>query len=338
MRQKASNPYISFALFPAHLPLFWHFSARPKLLVLGEALTQNFKKILRTNLRKQTSGGGRGGKSPLALVGGVEGLGLPSGSLPSGDPTRGSPASRGHWPIRAGRWPAGGHRGGAGWGGKVAFPPPRVWGRPLNPGGARPGAPAAARPSPPCARQPVRASPPRRWRPERRRGTSGSRRAPGACLAADPRPRHTDVNRSARPAPRGPRPPPPSRSARDRGGRPRGRVGAVGGVGARRARPGAGGAAPTLPSPFRQPVFPAAPTPQSPPTLPPASAGSRVGASIGLPHPGKTNSVSNRGSSCLSGGVSRAPGWTGPGISPHNNLMRQVRCYQRRFPFHRPGN
>ena len=276
MRQKASNPYISFALFPAHLPLFWHFSARPKLLVLGEALTQNFKKILRTNLRKQTSGGGRGGKSPLALVGGVEGLGLPSGSLPSGDPTRGSPASRGHWPIRAGRWPAGGHRGGAGWGGKVAFPPPRVWGRPLNPGGARPGAPAAARPSPPCARQPVRASPPRRWRPERRRGTSGSRRAPGACLAADPRPRHTDVNRSARPAPRGPRPPPPSRSARDRGGRPRGRVGAVGGVGARRARPGAGAQRPpslppsgSLSSPLLRRLSPHPPFPQPP--LGPAS-------------------------------------------------------------------
>ena len=39
------------------------------------------------------------------------------------------------------------------------------------------------------------------------------------------------------------------------------------------------------------------------PTLPPASAGFRVGASTGLPHPGKPNSVSNRGSSCLSGGV-----------------------------------
>lgn len=59
MRQKASNPYISFAPFPALLPLFWHFSARPKLLVLGEALTQNFKKILRTNLRKQTWGARR---------------------------------------------------------------------------------------------------------------------------------------------------------------------------------------------------------------------------------------------------------------------------------------
>ena len=46
MRQEASNPYVSFAPFPAPLPLFWHFSARPKLLVLGEALTQNFKKIL----------------------------------------------------------------------------------------------------------------------------------------------------------------------------------------------------------------------------------------------------------------------------------------------------
>lgn len=99
-------------------------------------------------------------------------------------------------------------------------------GSPRKPGGARPGAPAAARPARPCARQPVRASAPRRWRPERRRGTSGSRRAPGACLAADPRPRHTDVNRSARPAPRGPRPPPPSCSVGVRGGRPRWRVGA----------------------------------------------------------------------------------------------------------------
>lgn len=40
----------------------------------------------------------------------------------------------------------------------------------------------------------------------------------------------------------------------------------------------------------------------------------------------------------LVGGVSRAPGWTRLGKSPHNNLMRQVRCYQRLLPFHRPGN
>lgn len=214
-------------------PPFWHFSVWPKFLILGEALTQNFKKTLHTNLRKQTWGARR--EESLVLAGGVE------GSFPPRDKAAGLdgphpgeprvPGSLAH-PGRALSALAG--RRGRG----VILPPSRVWGRPRHPGvgvgGARPGAPAAARPARPCARQPVRASAPRRWRPERRRGTSGSRRAPGACLAADPRPRHTDVNRSARPAPRGPRPPPPSGSARASR-----RVGAVGGVGARRAGAGA---------------------------------------------------------------------------------------------------
>lgn len=92
----------------------------------------------------------------------------------------------GGFPIWAGRWLAGQgsplrtRRSGVG---------PKSW-------GCRGRRASRRRPARPCARQPVRASAPRRWRPERRRGTSGSRRAPGACLAAVPRPRHTDVNRS----------------------------------------------------------------------------------------------------------------------------------------------
>lgn len=44
VRFKAVNSYISFAQFPAPLPRFWHFSEWTKLFILGEALTQNFKK------------------------------------------------------------------------------------------------------------------------------------------------------------------------------------------------------------------------------------------------------------------------------------------------------
>lgn len=127
------------------------------------------------------------------------------------------------------------------------------------------------RPARPCARQPVRASAPRRWRPERRRGTSGSRRAPGACLAADPRPRHTDVNRSARPAPRGPRPPPPRRPG-ECGWDRRAGQGARGGGGARRSPPPS---SPCRPSALRLGHVPPSPSPQSP-QVPGGSGGSPV--------------------------------------------------------------
>lgn len=172
---------------------------------------------------------------------------------------------------------------------KVAFPP-----RGSGVGHGTQGVPARARPPPPvpppCARQPVRASPPRRWRPERRQGTSGSRRAPGACLALNPRPRHTDVNRSARPA-RAARA--LRRQAAQRESWAAARAGGGRGwrVGAGLRHPAGAGAQRPPSFPFRQPCLPScsdASVPTHP--LPPASAGSRVELALAFPILGKTNS------------------------------------------------
>lgn len=156
MRLKAANPYIFFAPFPAPLPLLWHFSVWPQLLILREALTQNFKNLTH-KLKKTNLGVGAGRVPGPRGWGGVRGLGwafqeailfLP-GIRPAGwaDPTRGSPASRGSAGARRHARLAGGAQG-------VACTHTRVAGRPESQG-----VPGPARQPPPAPPGHVRASP-----------------------------------------------------------------------------------------------------------------------------------------------------------------------------------